>query len=53
MQAIYAITALCLVVSLIASGQRTARALRIALRRFLRISPAFLVMLILKLLESL
>jgi uncharacterized membrane protein YraQ (UPF0718 family) len=47
MQAIYVLTAVLLVASLAVSRDKTARALRIALSRFLRILPAFIVMLVL------
>jgi uncharacterized membrane protein YraQ (UPF0718 family) len=45
--ALYILTALLLVVSLLADRQKTLLALRIALRRFARIAPAFVVMLVL------
>jgi uncharacterized membrane protein YraQ (UPF0718 family) len=44
---LYIITILALVISLIASRQKTLGALRIAVRRFANILPAFLIMLIL------
>jgi uncharacterized membrane protein YraQ (UPF0718 family) len=47
MYAIYILTAVLLVASVIADRRKTARALRIALRRFLKIAPAFVVMLVL------
>ena len=47
MQAIYVLTAVLVMSSLIVSRDRTARALRIALRRFLSVLPAFVVMLVL------
>jgi uncharacterized membrane protein YraQ (UPF0718 family) len=45
--AIYLLTAVLLTVSLIASPSKTLQALRIAFRRFLRIAPSFVVMLVL------
>jgi len=42
---LYIITVLLLGLSLLASPRKTERALQIALRRFLRIAPAFLGML--------
>jgi len=47
MPILYALTALLLALSLARDRQRTARALRIALKRFTRIAPAFIVMLVL------
>jgi uncharacterized membrane protein YraQ (UPF0718 family) len=47
MLAIYILTAILLAASLFASRSRTLQALRIALRRFTRIAPAFAVMLVL------
>lgn len=47
MLALYIITALLLGVSLVANAQKTGRALQVALRRFIQIVPAFVVMLIL------
>jgi uncharacterized membrane protein YraQ (UPF0718 family) len=44
---LYAITGLTLLISLIASRQKTLRALKMAVRRFLNIMPAFLLMLVL------
>jgi len=44
---LYIVAGLALVISLIASREKTIRALRIAVRRFLRILPAFAIMLIL------
>jgi uncharacterized membrane protein YraQ (UPF0718 family) len=44
---IYVLTAALLTASLLASRERTTQALRIALRRFLKIAPAFVVMLVL------
>ena len=44
---LYAITGLALVVSLIASREKTLKALKISYRRFINILPAFLIMLIL------
>ena len=44
---LYAITGLVLVVSLIASRGKTLQALKISYRRFIKILPAFLMMLIL------
>jgi hypothetical protein len=44
---LYILTAALLIVSLFASRERTVRALRIALRRFLKMAPAFVVMLVL------
>jgi len=46
MQTIYILTAVLLVLSLFASRTRTVQALRIALRRFMKIAPAFVVMLV-------
>ena len=47
MQAIYVLTAVLVVLSLFASSKKTVQALRIALRRFMKIAPAFVVMLVL------
>jgi uncharacterized membrane protein YraQ (UPF0718 family) len=47
MQAIYVLTAVLVVLSLLASRTKTTQALRIALRRFMRIAPSFVVMLVL------
>jgi len=47
MQAIYVLTAVLVLLSLFASRAKTAEALRIALRRFMRVAPAFVVMLVL------
>jgi len=44
---LYAITGLVLVFSLIASREKTLKALKISYRRFINILPAFLMMLIL------
>lgn len=44
---LYAITGLALVVSLIASREKTLKALKISYRRFINILPAFLMMLVL------
>ena len=44
---LYAITALALVSSLIASREKTMKALKVSYRRFINILPAFLIMLIL------
>jgi uncharacterized membrane protein YraQ (UPF0718 family) len=44
---LYAVTAILVVVSFLADRKRTVKAFRIALRRILQISPAFLIMLIL------
>ncbi len=44
---LYAITGLAIVVSLIASRGKTLQALRISYRRFIKILPAFLIMLVL------
>lgn len=44
---LYIVAGLALIVSLIASREKTLRALKIAARRFLRILPAFAVMLVL------
>ena len=44
---LYIVAGLALLVSLIFSREKTSRALKIAARRFIRIMPAFLVMLIL------
>lgn len=46
-QAIYVLTAVLVALSLFASRRKTAQALRIALKRFMRIAPAFVVMLVL------
>ncbi len=46
MQALYVITALLLLASLAVSPAKTGRALRVALKRFLKVAPAFLVMLV-------
>ncbi len=43
---LYAITAVLLLVSLLASPARTGRALRVAGKRFLRVAPAFVMMLV-------
>lgn len=47
MYAIYVLTAVLLGISLVGSRARTVQALRIALRRLLKIAPAFVVMLVL------
>ena len=47
MHVLYVLTAALLIASVVASRERTAKALRIALRRFLKIAPAFVVMLVL------
>jgi uncharacterized membrane protein YraQ (UPF0718 family) len=47
MQAIYVLTAVLVALSLFASRTKTVQALRIALRRFMRVAPAFVVMLVL------
>ena len=47
MHFLYALTVVLLVVSLLASREKTLQALRIALRRFAKIAPAFVVMLVL------
>jgi len=47
MQAIYVLTAVLVVLSLFASRAKTVQALRIALMRFMKIAPAFVVMLVL------
>jgi len=47
MYALYAITGLALVISLIVNRQKTWQALKIAASRFINIAPRFLVMLIL------
>ena len=47
MTALYVLTAVLLAISLVANRRRTIHALRIALKRFLRIAPAFAVMLVL------
>ena len=44
---LYIVTGLALVISLAASREKTARALKVAARRFTAILPAFLIMLIL------
>ena len=44
---LYVITGLALVISLIASREKTLKALKISYRRFINILPAFLIMLIL------
>jgi len=44
---LYIVAGLALLISLIASREKTVRALKIAARRFIRILPAFLVMIIL------
>ncbi len=47
MYAVYILTAILLVLSLLANREKTVRALRIALGRFMKIAPAFIVMLVL------
>ena len=47
MKVIYALTVLLLAVSYFADRRKTVRALRVALRRFTRITPAIVVMLVL------
>ena len=47
MTILYSVVAVCLIASFLADRKRTLRALRIALRRFLKISPAFAIMLML------
>ena len=44
---LYAVTSLAVVISLVADRQKTLRALRIAVKRFINISPRFLIMLVL------
>ncbi len=44
---LYAVAGLAVVISLIASRRKTLKAIKIAARRFVRILPAFLIMLIL------
>ena len=47
MRVLYIITGLLTILSLVASPRQTGRALRVALRRFLKITPVFLAMLML------
>jgi uncharacterized membrane protein YraQ (UPF0718 family) len=44
---LYIITGIALLISLIASREKTFKALKIALKRFIKILPAFLIMLVL------
>jgi uncharacterized membrane protein YraQ (UPF0718 family) len=44
---IYALTAVALIASACASRDKTVRSLRVALKRFLKVAPSFLVMLVL------
>jgi uncharacterized membrane protein YraQ (UPF0718 family) len=47
MSILYIVTGLLLTVSFIKDGQKTVKGLRIALKRFLKIGPAFLLMMLL------